>query len=112
MTSPQVPARVAEHVAAFNAAVRSGGWDSFADRFTADATMEFTGTAAGPFAGRPAIARAYAEQPPSDTMAVQSASSAGPVDTARFAWAAGGTGLMRLTWRSGLVARLTVSFGG
>ncbi len=43
-------------------------------------------------------------------MAVQSVSSAGPIDTVRFAWAAGGTGCMQLTWQSGLVGRLEVSF--
>jgi hypothetical protein len=43
-------------------------------------------------------------------MAVQSVSSAGPIDTVRFAWDAGGTGRMQLTWQSGLVARLDVSF--
>jgi steroid Delta-isomerase len=106
----ETPARVTQHVAAFNAAVRSGEWDAFADRFTLDATMAFTGVPAGPFAGRAEIARAYARQPPADTMAVQAVSSAGPVDTVGFAWAAGGTGSMQLTWESGLVARLQVTF--
>jgi steroid Delta-isomerase len=110
MDIPDVPARVVQHVAAFNAAVRSGEWTAFADRFAADATMAFTGVPAGPFSGRTEIARAYAQQPPTDTMAVQSVSTAGPVDRVRFAWAAGGTGRMQLTWQSGLVARLEVSF--
>jgi steroid delta-isomerase len=110
MEIPDVPARVTQHVAAFNAAVRSGEWGAFADRFAPDATMTFTGVPAGPFTGRAEIARAYARQPPADTMAVQSVSSAGPVDTVRFAWAAGGTGGMQLTWESGLVSRLEVSF--
>jgi steroid delta-isomerase len=110
MDVPDAPARVREHVAAFNAAVRSGEWTAFADRFAPDATMAFAGVPAGPFSGRTEIARAYARQPPSDTMAVQSVSSAGPVDTVRFAWAAGGTGRMQLTWQSGLLARLEVSF--
>jgi steroid Delta-isomerase len=110
MEVPDAPARVTEHVAAFNAAVRSGEWTAFADRFALDATMTFAGVPAGPFSGRAEIARAYARQPPSDTMAVQSVSSTGPIDTVRFAWSAGGTARMQLTWQSGLVARLEVSF--
>jgi ketosteroid isomerase-like protein len=112
MHLPETPDRVTQHIAAFNAAVRSGGWDAFADRFTPGATMAFTAVPAGPFAGRAAIARAYAGQPPSDRMAVRAVSSAGPVDTVSFAWTAGGTGTMQLTWESGLVARLEVSFDG
>jgi steroid delta-isomerase len=110
MGVPDAPVRVTEHVAAFNAAVRSGEWTTFADRFAPDATMTFVGVPAGPFSGRAEIAWAYASQPPTDTMAVRSVSSAGPVDTVGFAWAAGGTGRMQLTWQSGLVARLEVSF--
>ena len=110
MSLPHAPARVTQHVAAFNAAVRSGAWDAFADRFTPGATMAFAGVPAGPFTGRTEIARAYAAQPPADTMAVRAVSSAGPVDTVSFAWAAGGTGTMQLTWESGLVGRLEVSF--
>ena len=110
MDVPDAPVRVTEHVAAFNAAVRSGGWAAFADRFAPDATMTFAGVPAGPFSGRSEIARAYARQPPGDTMAVQSVSSAGPAGTVQFAWAAGGTGCMQLTWQSSLVARLEVSF--
>jgi steroid Delta-isomerase len=110
MDLPDTPARVTQHVAAFNAAVRSGEWSAFADRFTPGATMAFTGVPAGPFTGRAEIAGAYARQPPSDTMGVRAVSSAGPVDAVSFAWAAGGTGSMLLTWESGLVARLEVSF--
>jgi steroid delta-isomerase len=110
MNLPEKPARVTQHVAAFNAAVRSGGWSAFAERFTPGATMAFTNVPAGPFTGRAEIARAYARQPPSDTMAVQAVTSAGAVDAVSFAWAAGGTGRMQLTWESGLVDRLEVTF--
>jgi hypothetical protein len=48
MTSEEVQARIAEHAAAFNAAVQSGNWRSFADRFTPGATMRFIGVPGGP----------------------------------------------------------------
>jgi steroid Delta-isomerase len=52
----------AAHVAAFNAAVATGDWDPFADRFADDATLAFVGPPVGPFEGREAIAAAYAAQ--------------------------------------------------
>ncbi len=110
MSTDATPARIAEHVVAFNAAVRSGDWESFADRFAPDATMEFIRVPAGPFHGRAEIARAYAEQPPTDTMTVGAVDSAGTVDTVRFTWSAGGSGTMRLTWQGPLVAGLQVAF--
>jgi steroid Delta-isomerase len=57
--------RVAEHVAAFNEAVRSGDWQLFSTRFTEDATMRFVGVPTGPYIGRDGIARAYVDHPPS-----------------------------------------------
>jgi steroid delta-isomerase len=110
MDAPGSAGRVARHVAAFNAAVQSGDWGDFAARFAQDATMHFTGVPAGPFTGRAQIARAYAEQPPTDTLAVTEFSSSGEVDTVRFAWAGGGTGTMELTWDDQLISRLAVSF--
>ncbi len=110
MSTDSPPTRVSEHTAAFNAAVRSGEWHAFADRFAPDATMHFTDVPAGPFVGRPAIARAYAEQPPTDTMTVDDVESDGAVDTVRFTWTSGGTGIMRLAWQGRLVSRLDVSF--
>jgi hypothetical protein len=47
MGSDTAPGRVQEHVAAFNAAVRSGDWESFADRFAPDASMAFIGVPGG-----------------------------------------------------------------
>jgi SnoaL-like domain len=57
MTCQEVQARIAQHTAAFNAAVQSGDWRSFAERFTPDATMRFIRVPAGPCVGRAAIAR-------------------------------------------------------
>jgi steroid delta-isomerase len=110
--SSDTPARVAEHVAAFNDAVQSADWASFAGRFTPGATMDFRGLPVGPFNGRAQIARAYAEQPPTDTLMVCDVSSAGPVDTVRFRWSGGGTGVMSIAWQGGLVSGLEVAFDG
>lgn len=110
MSSGEQPERIAKHVDAFNAAVQSGDWSSFADRFTPDATMRFIGVPAGPFVGRAAIAQAYAEQPPTDTLTIRDVDSTGAVDTAFFAWNAGGGGAMRVTWEGPLVASLDVTF--
>jgi hypothetical protein len=110
MTSREVQERIAQHAAAFNAAVHTADWYSFADRFTPHATMRFIGVPAGPFIGRAAIAQAYAEQPPTDTLAIRDVDSTGDVDTAFFAWSAGGGGVMRLTWEGPLVASLEITF--
>jgi hypothetical protein len=96
--------RTAEHVAAFNQAVTTGDWDTFAHRFAPDATMAFTGVPAGPFEGRAAIAAAYRENPPAETMTLLG-------DDGRFRWSGGGTGTMELRWApGGSVQALTVSF--
>jgi len=119
--------RVAEHVAAFNEAVRSGDWRSFVTRFDENAQMYFTGVPFGPVKGREAIAESYRKQPPTDTLIVvdsrieddvdQRTRAAHPtvnndVDVVRFRWSAGGTGTMRLTWNGSLVAVLEISFDG
>ncbi|QBR92019.1 nuclear transport factor 2 family protein [Nocardioides euryhalodurans] len=102
--------RVAHHVAAFDEAVASGDWASFATRFAEDAVLDFVGVPAGPFVGRAAIAAAYDAQPPTDTMDLLGVETDGDVDVARFVWRAGGTGTMRFTWRDGTIARLVVAF--
>jgi steroid Delta-isomerase len=102
--------RVEEHFRLFNQAVRSQDWAAFLATFTPDAVMRFEGVPAGPYAGLDQIARAYAEQPPSDTMSCASDERDGDADVVRFAWDAGGGGTMRITWRDGAVAGLTVTF--
>lgn len=89
--------------------MQSGDWRSFADQFTGDAILTFVGVPAGPFVGRAAVAAAYARQPPSDTIATHEVDTNGGVDRVRFAWTAGGTGSMRLSWRDGLVTDLEVT---
>lgn len=99
------------HVRRFNEAVRSGEWREFADAFADDAVMRFTNVPVGPFVGRDAIARGYLEQPPDDTMTVQSVDETAP-DTVRvrFRWDAGGDGTMRLRRRDGLIFDLAITF--
>ncbi len=106
----EVTDRVEEHFRAFNEAVRGRDRAAFCATFTVDAVMRFAGAPAGPFAGRDEIIRAYAEQPPSDTMSCVSDSRDSDRDVVRFAWDAGGGGTMELTWRDGSVAGLTVRF--
>jgi steroid Delta-isomerase len=72
--------------------------------------MRFVNVPAGSFLGRVAIAQAYAEQPPTDTLTIRQVDSIGGVDTVFFAWSAGGGGVMRLTWKGQLVASLDVTF--
>jgi steroid Delta-isomerase len=110
MSEEPISERVARHIAAFNDSVRSGDWRGFADRFTRDAIMRFTGMPVGPFAGREAIAAGYATRPPSDTLTVTRGVSSGDVDELWFSWDNGGTGTMILLWRGGLIAELTVAF--
>lgn len=110
MREEPISERAARHVAAFNDSVRSGDWAVFADRFTPDATMRFTGIPAGPFTGREAIAAGYATQPPSDTLTVTRGVSSSDVDELWFAWDNGGTGTMTMHWHGDLIAELTVTF--
>jgi steroid Delta-isomerase len=102
--------RVDEHFALFNAAVRSHDWTAFLATLAPGAVMRFEGVPAGPYTGRDEIARAYAEQPPSDTMTSQSVREDGDHDTIRFRWDAGGTGTLELSWRSGLITAMAIAF--
>jgi steroid Delta-isomerase len=103
--------RVAEHLAAFNAAVVSGDWTEFVQGFAESARMEFTGVPAGPYVGRDAIAEAYRTNPPDDTMAALDVRSTEWTDTVRFQWSRGGTGTLWLAWTAGgVVNRLVVDF--
>jgi hypothetical protein len=56
------------HVTLFNQGVRTGDWGPWLDTFHEDAVATFVGVPIGPLLGREAIAKAYAERPPSSTM--------------------------------------------
>jgi hypothetical protein len=102
--------RVEEHFRLFNEAVRSRDWAAFLATFTPDAVMRFDGVPVGPYVGLDQIARAYAERPPSDTMSCVSDARDGDQDVVRFAWATGGGGPLRVGWRDGTVADLSITF--
>jgi hypothetical protein len=73
--------RVAAHVEAFNHAVATGDWETFATRFATDARMSFPGLPIGPYDGREAIAAAYRDNPPTETMTITGATTTGTTTT-------------------------------
>jgi len=99
------------HCDRFNAAVRSGDWAPLVATFADGGHLEFGDVPVGPFHGREAIAAAYADNPPDDTLTVESVE---PVDatTARvhFHWDKGGPGTMWLHWEDGLIGSLQITF--
>ncbi len=96
----------------FNAAVTSGDWSALVDQFTDDATLEFVGPPMGPFVGRQAIADAYAQTPPDDTIEiVGTAELDGEELVVPFRWqTTAATGTMRFTEGANGVHRLVVTF--
>ena len=104
---------LAEHVERFNEAVRSGNYEPMLAAFARDAEMRFEGVPVGPFAGREAIAAAYAQQPPDDEVVLLTEPRLeGDREESDYAWKREGTraGRMILTARDGKIARLVVTF--
>jgi steroid delta-isomerase len=92
------------HVGKYNDAVRSGDFGPFLDMYDDDAVMSFDDLPVGPFAGRSAIAQAYRDQPPGDTMLLIDMREIGDdAVSATFEWDEGGTGEMYLRWQSGRI---------
>jgi ketosteroid isomerase-like protein len=107
----QLDEAVTRHVDLFNAAVRDSDYRALVDTFAPTAVMRFLGVPAGPFVGRDAIARAYEESPPDDTMSIVDVQEAGPhTAQVRFEWTRGGTGSMTMSWHDGKLIDLTVAF--
>ena len=99
------------HVRAFNAAVGDGDWEPMLSRFTESSELHFENVPAGPFVGLDAIRRAYAEQPPTDTIQLLGIQENDEHNVAAaFAWSQGGTGHMLIEHDRGAVKRLTVVF--
>ncbi len=107
---------VRAHVERFNAGVRSGDFGPMVEEGFADnAELAFEGVPVGPFRGKEAIARAYAEQPPDDEVAILRTNEQGDeMVVVDYAWPAApneraGTMIFRL--RDGKIDRLLVTFG-
>jgi ketosteroid isomerase-like protein len=103
------------HVERFNDAVRSGDFAAMLEQFADDAELAFEGVPVGPFRGKPAIARAYAEQPPDDEIEIlRTRDSSDELVVADYAWRAepktrAGSLILRI--RDGSIDRLVVTFG-
>jgi steroid Delta-isomerase len=94
------------HVERFNHGVRTGDFGPMVAAFSPDAELVFEGLPVGPFAGREAIAEAYAEQPPDDEIVLID-------DDGTYAWASRPdvpAGQMFLTERDGEIARLVIRY--
>jgi SnoaL-like domain len=79
---------VSRHESLFNHGVRTGDFGPWLATFHDDAVAIFTGLPIGPLYGREAIAKTYAEHPPSSTMRVVESTVDVDADaaTARFVW--------------------------
>src|SRR5262245_19338212 len=103
------------HVERFNEGVRSGDFSRMLEQFTEDAELAFEGVPVGPFRGKPAIAQAYAEQPPDDEIVILRTRESGDnLVVADYAWRAdpnARAGSMILRLRDAEIDRLLVTFG-
>jgi steroid Delta-isomerase len=107
---------VRAHVERFNSAVRSGDFGPMVEEgFAENAELAFEGVPVGPFRGKEAIARAYAEQPPDDEVAILRTNESGEemvvVDYAWLATPKERAGSMIFRLRDGKIDRLLVTFG-
>jgi len=108
---------VAEHVETFNRAVASGDYAPLVARFTDDAVLRLenvppVGTTLE-FAGREALARAYAQNGPDDQIDLTGEPGGeGDHVSAVFAWRRDQMpGVMDFVLAGELVSKLTVTFG-
>jgi len=101
------------HVERFNEGVRTGDYAPMLEQFADDAELSFQGAPVGPFAGRDAIAAAYRDRPPDDTLAVLDVEEAPDGVVAGYAWSRKPrvrAGEMRLNVRGDRISRLVVTF--
>jgi steroid Delta-isomerase len=81
--------------------------------FTDDAELAFEGVPVGPFAGRGAIAAAYHERPPDDTIEMLDVRDGDGEIAAGYAWSRNPdvrAGELRLTRDGDRIRRLVVTF--
>jgi steroid Delta-isomerase len=81
--------------------------------FAEDAELAFEGAPVGPFTGRDAIAAAYRDRPPDDTLAVLDVREDGDRIVAGYAWSAEPrvrAGEMRLIRDGDRIRKLVVTF--
>jgi hypothetical protein len=110
---PTVRQLLDAHVERFNEGVRTGEFGPMLEQFTDDAELAFEGVPVGPFVGRDAIAAAYRDRPPDDTLAVLEIEEAPDGVAAGYAWSREPgvrAGEMRLTLRGDRISRLVVTF--
>jgi steroid Delta-isomerase len=85
------------------------------EEFADDAELAFEGVQVGPFRGKEAIARAYAEQPPDDEIEILRTRESGEnLIVVDYAWRAdpkARAGAMIFRLRDGKIDRLLVTFG-
>ena len=102
------------HVELFNQGVRNGDFAPMLEQFTEDAELAFEGVPVGPFRGKPAIERAYAEQPPDEEIVILRTNESGEdLVVADYAWRAepaSRAGSMILRLRDAEIDRLLVTF--
>lgn len=95
--------------------MRTGDFGPMLEYFAADAELAFEGAPVGPFRGKPAIARAYDEQPPDDEVVILRTRESGEdYVVADYAWQAAPTaraGSLILRLRGAEIDRLLVTFG-
>ena len=104
---------VDRYVEAHNDAVRTGGWDAFAELFTDEAEVRFESAAIGPFHGRAAILDAYKSRPPDDELEIRAVREEGDRTVAEYGWAQEpgvGAGELRLTWERDRIRELVITF--
>jgi len=114
---PSAAAFVTDYVAVFNAAVASGDYEPLLARYTDDAVLRFENVppeaSSLQFAGRQAIADAYAQNPPDDQIDLTGEpASTGEHVAVAFAWRRDQSpGVLDFAISGNMIGGLTVIFG-
>lgn len=114
-TNEEAGELLANCVALYNRGVRTRDFDALLDLLTDDAVLEFEGTSErGPLTGKGAIAQHFDDDPPDDPIKIKRWKVRENTIVAEFAWTdiPEGGGCLILEPRDGLLARITMVFGG